>query len=966
SDWCIMALGSSQFFNKAEAVAYDPTYMRLYVLIGPNPGANTSWVYVYQVNDPATPENATAYSVTPGITTGESSYGSISPNTAQTVNSGSTASFTVTPGAGYTIAGVTDTCGSGGAKSGSLSGNTYTTGSVTANCTVTASFAAGSYTITPSAGSYGSISPSTAQTVSYGSNETFTITPNAGCQVTSVLIDGVSIGATGSYTFSDVTANHTISATFAPITYTITPTSGANGKISPSTAVTVNYGGSQAFTITPAATCQISSVLVDGVSVGAVTGYTFSSVTANHTIAANFTAPTATQYKITPSAGSNGSISPSASVQVKSGGTQTFTVTPNSGYTASVGGTCGGSLAGTTYTTNAITANCTVTAAFSQQQASSSLIQSSNVTYLGAFLVPGSGSYSVAETYYGGQAIGFNPNGNGGAGSLLVEGLAGKNTNGLYTAEISIPGNANLYTGTSTTGFTSSSTAGFVSPNNSSPYLWDISQGNYMDVGSGGANESGNCQNGWGIGGLYVNGSGTIYGTSFCFYDNLEEASGAEGAGFSVLPLFTHSENPLSGSTYSGQYGLNIGSNFPGNTGDLTSGALASIPSAYQSQLGGTMLVGARPSGMANIARTSTGPALTVFNPANFAAANTFPSSVNANVLVSYPENHQTLGAWGSVVNQYTSESDESAAIAFPPSSQSVLVMGTHGVGGPGLACPGMATSDISCYGYSTTTCSQVCLSSSQQVSGSGIPTCGTSGTGTGCGDYSGSVGSMSCCYNPQGMQNNGQGYGPSTWPINSYVWAYDVGNADGSNTPGNNVASMPSTAAGYTGNTSRNNLTAVKLGYVNPWDLYPYATWQLNDPFNAAANQAASGFQTGGTYDPVSGKLYISLYMGQPSTTLPIIEVYQITPAAATQYTITASAGSNGGISPSGSVLVSSGSTQEFTVAPNAGYSPSVGGSCGGALSGNIYTTGSITGNCTVTATFSLIPPPAAPFLPN
>src|SRR5208283_2210193 len=100
----------------------------------------------------------------------------------------------------------------------------------------------------------------------------------------------------------------------------------------------------------------------------------------------------------------------------------------------------------------------------------------------------------------------------------------------------------------------SSSTASFVSPNNSSPYLWDISQGHYMDVGSGGANESGNCQNGWGIGGLYVNSSGTIYGTSFCFYDNLEEASGAEGAGFSVLPLFTHTDttaSPLSSSTYS-------------------------------------------------------------------------------------------------------------------------------------------------------------------------------------------------------------------------------------------------------------------------------------------------------------------------------------------------------------------------------------------------------------------------------
>src|SRR5208283_2885384 len=72
---------------------------------------------------------------------------------------------------------------------------------------------------------------------------------------------------------------------------------------------------------------------------------------------------------------SNGSISPSGSVQVISGGTQQFTVTANSGYSASVGGTCGGSLVGNTFTTNPITANCTVAASFSQPSSSISRLQ---------------------------------------------------------------------------------------------------------------------------------------------------------------------------------------------------------------------------------------------------------------------------------------------------------------------------------------------------------------------------------------------------------------------------------------------------------------------------------------------------------------------------------------------------------------------------------------------------------------
>lgn len=69
-------------------------------------------------------------------------------------------------------------------------------------------------------------------------------------------------------------------------------------------------------------------------------------------------------YIVTPSTGANGSISPAAAQTVASGTTATFTVTPNNGYRASVGGSCGGNLTGVTYTTNAVTADCSVIASF--------------------------------------------------------------------------------------------------------------------------------------------------------------------------------------------------------------------------------------------------------------------------------------------------------------------------------------------------------------------------------------------------------------------------------------------------------------------------------------------------------------------------------------------------------------------------------------------------------------------------
>lgn len=71
-------------------------------------------------------------------------------------------------------------------------------------------------------------------------------------------------------------------------TYTIAASAGTGGSITPSGTITVNSGASQVYSITPAAGNVIQSVLVDGVSVGAVPTYTFSNVTANHTITASF------------------------------------------------------------------------------------------------------------------------------------------------------------------------------------------------------------------------------------------------------------------------------------------------------------------------------------------------------------------------------------------------------------------------------------------------------------------------------------------------------------------------------------------------------------------------------------------------------------------------------------------------------------------------------------------------------
>ncbi|MHC1728010.1 MAG: hypothetical protein AB9866_18740 [Syntrophobacteraceae bacterium] len=70
---------------------------------------------------------------------------------------------------------------------------------------------------------------------------------------------------------------------------TIKVLSSSNGQITPSGNIVLTKGSSQTFSITPIAGFSISDVLVDGISVGAVSQYVFSTLDACHTISAVFT-----------------------------------------------------------------------------------------------------------------------------------------------------------------------------------------------------------------------------------------------------------------------------------------------------------------------------------------------------------------------------------------------------------------------------------------------------------------------------------------------------------------------------------------------------------------------------------------------------------------------------------------------------------------------------------------------------
>ena len=208
---------------------------------------------------------------------------------------------------------------------------------------------------------------------------TFSVLPKAG------LADGTAINNQASIVFDHLAAIATNTVTNTIDTTTPTSTVNPLSAITTSTSIPVSWSGSDpsgsgiasynifvsinggAYAVWLPATSLTSSTYTGA----AGNTYSFYSIatsnvgTTQATPGAVQTIAVVASYTVTPSAGTGGSIKPNTAQTVASGSTISFKVTPNSGFqVASVTG-CGGTLNGTTYTTDAITANCTVTASFS-------------------------------------------------------------------------------------------------------------------------------------------------------------------------------------------------------------------------------------------------------------------------------------------------------------------------------------------------------------------------------------------------------------------------------------------------------------------------------------------------------------------------------------------------------------------------------------------------------------------------
>lgn len=326
------------------------------------------------------------------------------------------------------------------------------------------------------------------------------------------------------------------------------------------------------------------------------------------------------------------------------------------------------------------------------------------------------------------------------------------------------------------------------------------------------------------IGGTLVDEvSSKIYGTTYTVYD---------GTANTTLSHFkSNLDWTNNGVGASGMYrvGKTVADNGALSAG-FVDGYMAWIPTEWRLDFGGPAITGHGP--MAIISRTSSGPAAFVFNPEdlgiNTVGMETNPAPMTP--LVYYPLTHQTLGSYDNLTysNPTFNNVTEVTGAVWPSGTRSLLFFGRTGLGTP---CYGAGTANQSEAANNATIVAWIA------ANGTNYP-CGTT-------TLDGS-GNNFCCYDPAGTSFKGV----HNYPYAYYVWAYDA-----------------------------LDLLAVKNGIKKPWEVKPYAEWNLESDLAVFAPSNGARRIFGAAYDQASQRIFISQSDGDPGTyeSRPLIQVFQV-----------------------------------------------------------------------------------------
>ena len=135
----------------------------------------------------------------------------------------------------------------------------------------------------------GMVTPNTSLEIPYGDDETYAFIPEDGYKIKEVIVDGEALEPNSSYTFYNITSNHTVSVEFEKIFHTIQVLCGENGTANLPEINTLEHRSNLMCRFTPNEGYRLKDILVDGDSVGGdSTSYYFGNISTDHTIEAVF------------------------------------------------------------------------------------------------------------------------------------------------------------------------------------------------------------------------------------------------------------------------------------------------------------------------------------------------------------------------------------------------------------------------------------------------------------------------------------------------------------------------------------------------------------------------------------------------------------------------------------------------------------------------------------------------------
>lgn len=280
----------------------------------------------------------------------------VSPSGTQTVEAQTQASFTVTAETGYALAETVE----GTCPEGLWSEQTYTTGTITADCTVQFGATLSSYLVT-STGSHVSVAPAAPQAVNHGDEASFTVEADHGYEL-SQAVGGTCPEGTWSgdvYTTGSITEGCSVAFEGTRKRYTV-QASGSNLTIAPSETQSALHGSTVAFEVLADAGFAVTEAVEGTCPGGSWQGdvYTTGAIEAGCTVIFS----SIPLYVVTPS-GTDLTFAPDEPQTVRAGESGSFEVIASSPFLLdrAVGGTCApGSWVGDVYTTGPVTADCSV------------------------------------------------------------------------------------------------------------------------------------------------------------------------------------------------------------------------------------------------------------------------------------------------------------------------------------------------------------------------------------------------------------------------------------------------------------------------------------------------------------------------------------------------------------------------------------------------------------------------------